>query len=68
MTEGTSAPIASGGPPPVPGTLNQLFFEAAERYAKPDALQYKSGDSFVPISHEKVVERVRHVARGLRSS
>jgi long-chain acyl-CoA synthetase len=60
--------VASGGPPPPPGTLNQLFFDAVERYDKPDALQYKSGGAFRPISHRKMAESVRHVARGLRLS
>src|SRR6185295_17537773 len=54
--------------PPAPGTLNQLFFDAVKRYDKPDALQYKSGGVFKPISHSEVLERVRHVARGLRLS
>ncbi len=57
---------ASGGPPPLPGTLNHLFFEAAERFDKPDALQAKSAGQYRPISHRVVLERVRHVARGLR--
>lgn len=57
--------IASGGPPPPPETLNHLFFSSAERYDKPDALQYKSGEKFVPISHAVLLERVRRVARGL---
>jgi long-chain acyl-CoA synthetase len=60
--------IVSGGPPPPPGTLNQLFFAAAERYDKPDALQYKSGGEYRPISHRDLVDRVRRVARGLRLS
>jgi long-chain acyl-CoA synthetase len=57
---------ASGGPPPLPGTLNHLFFEAAERFDKPDALQAKSAGQYRPISHRVVLDRVRHVARGLR--
>jgi long-chain acyl-CoA synthetase len=56
----------SGGPPPKPGTLNQLFFDAVESHNKPDALQFKSGDTWKPISHREVLERVRRVARGLR--
>jgi long-chain acyl-CoA synthetase len=68
MTDPANTQIASGGPAPPPGTLNQLFFDAVERYAKPDALQYKSGGTFKPISHREMSERVRHVARGLRLS
>jgi long-chain acyl-CoA synthetase len=56
----------NGGPPPKPGTLNHLFFDAVERHNKPDALQFKSGDAWKPISHREVLERVRRVARGLR--
>jgi long-chain acyl-CoA synthetase len=58
---------ARGGPRPAPGTLNQLFFEAAERFKKPDALQYKKDGKYRPISHAEVLERVRHLARGLSS-
>ena len=69
MTTGRSTgPIVSGGPAPAPGTLNQLFFESAEKYRKPDALQYKVGGKYRSISHADVVARVRHAARGLRLS
>ncbi len=57
--------IESGGPPPPPGTLNELFFEAAEHHAKPDAMLYKSGGQYRPISHREILDRVRRVARGL---
>jgi long-chain acyl-CoA synthetase len=60
--------IVSGGPAPAAGTLNQIFFESAERFGKADAFQYKSGEKYVPISHREVLERVRHIARGLRES
>jgi long-chain acyl-CoA synthetase len=58
---------ARGGPRPAPGTLNQLFFEAADRYKKPDALQYKKDGAYRSISHAEVLDRVRRVARGLSS-
>ena len=58
---------ARGGPRPAPGTLNQLFFDAADRFKKPDALQYRKDGSYRPISHAEIVERVRHLARGLSS-
>ena len=57
---------ARGGPRPAPGTLTQLFFEAAERYDRPDALQVKVNGRYEPISHRTVVERVRRVALGLQ--
>ena len=58
--------IARGGPRPEPGTLTKLFFDSAERFDKPDALQVKIGGRYEPISHRVLVERVRHVAQGLR--
>jgi len=60
--------ITSGGPRnSKPGTLNQLFFSAVERYNKPDALQVKVGGVFQPISHTTLVERVRRAAMGLQA-
>jgi long-chain acyl-CoA synthetase len=58
---------ARGGPRPAPGTLNQLFFDAADRFKKPDALQYKKDGAYRSISHAEVIDRVRRLARGLSS-
>jgi len=58
--------VARGGPRPVPGTLNQLFFDAVERFDRPEALLVKVGGAYQPISHRAVAERVRRVALGLR--
>jgi long-chain acyl-CoA synthetase len=59
-------PYASGGKrPSPPGTINQLFFAAIEKYDKPDALLHKVGGKFVPMSHRTIAERVRRVALGL---
>jgi long-chain acyl-CoA synthetase len=56
----------SGGPRnSSPGTLNRLFFEAVQKFDKPDALQVKSGGSYVPIGHRTLAERVQRVALGL---
>jgi long-chain acyl-CoA synthetase len=49
-----------------PGTLNQLFFDAVERYNKPNALQVKRNGRYEPISHSTLLERVRRVALGLQ--
>ena len=54
-------------PRPDPGTLTQLFFKAVEQFDKPDALQYKAGGTYRPISHRDVVRRVRHLGLGLRA-
>jgi long-chain acyl-CoA synthetase len=58
---------ASGGPRPAPGTLTRLFFDAAERFNKPDALQYKSDGRWISISHTEALERVRRVSLGMRA-
>ncbi|MEO5567915.1 MAG: long-chain fatty acid--CoA ligase [Gemmatimonadaceae bacterium] len=58
---------ASGGPRnSAPGTLNQLFFDAVARYNRPDALQYKEGGVYKPISHGELADRVRRAALGLQ--
>jgi len=56
---------ASGGPRPPVGTLTQIFFDAIDRYAKPNALQYKSSAAWQPISHKAVEQRARRVSLGL---
>ena len=59
-------PYATGGKrPSPPGTINQLFFAAIEKFDKPDALLHKVDGKFVPISHRTVAERVRRTALGL---
>jgi long-chain acyl-CoA synthetase len=59
--------IVTGGPRPAPGTLVQLFFDAVERYKRPDALQSKVSGAYQPISHDVLATRVRHIALGLRA-
>ena len=60
--------ITSGGPRnSAPGTLNRLFFDAVQKYDKPDALQVKAGGQFRPITHRVLAERVRRTALGLRA-
>ena len=57
---------ARGGPRPAPGTLNELLFEAIEKFNKPDAMQVRVGEQYTPISHGVLLERVRRVSYGLR--
>jgi len=58
---------ARGGPRPSEGTLSTLFFEAIEQFHKPDALLARTGtNSWHPISHDAMRERVRRIALGLR--
>lgn len=60
--------ITSGGPRnSAPDTLNRLFFDAVQRFDKADALQVKIAGRFEPISHRKLVERVRRTALGLEA-
>ncbi|MEJ7810060.1 MAG: long-chain fatty acid--CoA ligase [Gemmatimonadaceae bacterium] len=67
-TTESSESEARGGPRPgPPGTLTQLFFEAADRHDKVVALQSKVGGKWQPISHRTLVERVRRAALGLRA-
>jgi long-chain acyl-CoA synthetase len=53
------------GDRPPPGTLNKLFFTAARRWNKPDAMQVRVDGKWQPISHATIVERVRRIALGL---
>ena len=57
---------ASGGPRPAPGTVNRLFFEAVERFDRPDALLSKVRGVWEPMSHRTILERVRRTALGLQ--
>jgi long-chain acyl-CoA synthetase len=60
--------ITSGGPRnSAPDTLNRLFFDAVQKFDKPDALQVKVGGKYQPISHRTLAERVRRAALGLQA-
>ncbi|MBC8089252.1 MAG: long-chain fatty acid--CoA ligase [Phycisphaerae bacterium] len=56
---------ASGGPGPEPGTVNRLFFDAVEKYNRPNALMHKVNGAWESLSHQTVLQRVRRVALGL---
>src|SRR5688572_18933530 len=58
---------ARGGPRPAPGTLVRLFFDAVERFDKPDALQVKVNGAYQPISHRTLAERIQYIGLGLRA-
>ena len=55
------------GDRPAPGTLNQLFFKAARKWNKPDAMQVRVDGKWQPISHVTILDRVRRIALGLDS-
>lgn len=50
-----------------PLTLPQLFRRSVTEYGLPDALNYKDGDEWRPISSAKMVERAENIALGLYS-
>ena len=50
-----------------PQTLPQLFRRSVTEYDLPDALNYKDGDVWRPISSVKMVERAENIALGLYS-
>jgi long-chain acyl-CoA synthetase len=50
-----------------PQTLAEVFLKAAQEFDKPDALNYKKGDAWVPISSKEMVARARAIALGLYS-
>ena len=56
---------ATGGPRPAPGTINHLFFDAVEKFDRPDALSHKVRGVWETISHKTLLERVRRTALGL---
>ena len=58
--------VSGGSRNSSPGTLNTLFFDAIEKFNKPDALQYKKDGTYLPISSRELADRVRQVALGLR--
>lgn len=60
------ATARGAGDRPAPGTITQLFFDAARRYDRADAMLHKVDGRWTPIAHKTVVERVRRVALGLR--
>lgn len=64
VTDATRA-LEGPQPRPEPGTLNRLFFETIVRYDKADALQYKRGGRYLPVSHRELADRVRRTALGL---
>ena len=50
-----------------PATLIDVFMRAAHVHHRPDALNYKSGDRWVSISSDEILERVKDIAAGLHA-
>ncbi len=51
----------------VPETIIAIVLRALTLKARPDALNYKRGGEWRPLSSEELLRRVRHVALGLRA-
>lgn len=50
-----------------PATLVDVFLEVARKHKRPDTLNYKSGDRWVPISSDEMLRRAQSIAAGLHA-
>ena len=50
-----------------PATLVDVFLGVVRRHKRPDTLNYKSGDRWVPISSDEMLQRVQSIAAGLHA-
>jgi len=50
-----------------PATLVDVFLEVARKHKRPDTLNYKSGDRWVPISSDEMLQRAQSIAAGLHA-
>ncbi len=58
--------FSSGGPRmKPPGSISALFFQAVDEHDLPNALMYKQGGVWESLSHQSLLQRVRHTALGL---
>lgn len=48
-----------------PQTLAELFVQSAEKYSRPDILNYKKDNAWQPISSEEMISRIENIALGL---
>lgn len=46
-------------------TLPKLFFQAIDRFNRPDAMRYKASGAWMTLSHQEVEERVTRLAAAL---
>jgi long-chain acyl-CoA synthetase len=50
-----------------PATLVDVFLGVVREHKRPDALNYKSGDRWVPISSDEMLARAKAIAAGLHA-
>ena len=69
LTSRQRSPIGRGEPLTTnePKTLPELFLRSVTQYNLPDALNYKTGDEWKPISSADMVEQAENIALGLYS-
>ncbi len=53
--------------PNEPATLVEVFEHAVRAHNRPDAVNYKHDGCWVPISSDELLQRIQHVACGLKS-
>jgi long-chain acyl-CoA synthetase len=53
--------------PDEPSTLVDVFKRVARNHKRPDTLNYKSGDRWVPISSDEMLQRAHSIAAGLHA-
>ncbi|HJP95146.1 MAG TPA: long-chain fatty acid--CoA ligase [Pyrinomonadaceae bacterium] len=63
----SSAPVRRPASPDEPATLIDVFMRVVRKHNRPDALNYKRGGSWISISAEEMLERVRFIAAGLHA-
>ena len=61
----TPARRSTAGDEPV--TLVDVFNQVARKHKRPDTLNYKRGDRWVPISSDEMLERAKRIAAGLHA-
>jgi len=62
-----STPPRRSAAPDKPATLVDVFLGVARKHKRPDTLNYKSGDRWVPISSDEMIERATNIAAGLHA-
>ena len=62
----TSTPTRAPAPDE-PATLVDVFTGVARRHKRPDTLNYKSGERWIPISSDEMLQRAHSIAAGLHA-
>ena len=63
----TRSPVLRPFAPDEPSTLIDVFTRLARVHKRPDTLNYKSGDRWVPVSSDEFLSRAKDIAAGLHA-